>query len=107
MSNRNSQSRDSALEDVQAVLAKYSNDHPHALTKAYRHNSVSVRVRIVDTDFHPTSKFKRHDALRPYLDELSEETLSEISQLLLLTPKEARHSMASKEFDNPFPSPVP
>jgi hypothetical protein len=107
MSNRNGLQRDSALEQVQAVLAKYSSDHPRALTKAYRHNSVAIRVRIVDGGFHPTSKFDRHEALRPYLDELSEETLNEISQLLLLTPKEAKRSMASIEFDDPFPSPVP
>ena len=38
------------------------------------------------------------------LAKLPDDVVAEISLLLLLTPKEARKSMANVEFDDPIPS---
>jgi stress-induced morphogen len=70
----------------------------------YRHDSVSVRIRILDPNFKGKSRSQREEEIWTLLDELPEDVASEISLLLLLTPKEAEDSFASQEFDDPIPS---
>jgi stress-induced morphogen len=106
MASKSPRQKDEVLKQVETVLEKYKADHPNAQTKAYRQNSVSVRVRIVDPEFAGTSKFHRHDAVWPYFEQLPEEIANEISMLLLLTPGERPKSLANREFDDPLPSPV-
>jgi stress-induced morphogen len=104
MSAKTPKQTDLNLQAVRSALARYKSAHPRAETKAYRQNSVSLRVRIVDPDFAGVDKSERHNSVWRYLDELPEDTQSQISVLLLLTPVEQKSSFANVEFDAPVPS---
>lgn len=95
---------DAILRQIAKVLGEYAANHPKAEIEAYRHNSVSVRIRIINPEFAGRSRVQREDEVWAILDQLSEETLADISLLLLFTPEEARKSFANAEFDNPLPS---
>lgn len=95
---------DGKIESIKAQLKKYEHDHPDAKISLYRQNSVSVRVRIIDSSFKGKDKPDRNQLVWKYLDDLSEDVQSDISMLLLLTPDEATESFANFEFDDPIPS---
>lgn len=95
---------DEILKRVAEALEQYQAAHRRAEIEAYRQNSVSVRVRVIDPGFEGKSRTQREDEVWPFLNKLPEETSAEISLLLLLTPKEAKTSFASLEFDDPIPS---
>jgi hypothetical protein len=95
---------DPLLRQIVKALGEYDAAHPQAVIEAYRQNSVSVRVRILDPQFAGRSRVEREDEVWAALNKLPEETAAEISLLLLLTPDEAKNSFASAEFDNPIPS---
>jgi len=95
---------DRVLKQIVEVLKQYDAAHPHAEIEAYRHNSVSVRVRVIDPDFEGTDRVQREDEIWPLLGQLPDETAAEVSLLLLFTPEEAKKSFANAEFDDPIPS---
>jgi stress-induced morphogen len=95
---------DSSLDQVIGALKKYECAHPHAQIDAYRYSSVSIRVRVVDPDFAGIPRGERHEIIWRLLEELPEETQSQMSLLILLTPQETEKSFANVEFDNPVPS---
>jgi hypothetical protein len=86
------------------VLGEYEAHHPHARVKAYRQNAASVRVRILDPEFQDLDRLARENAVWKILERLPESTQTQITVLLLLTPREAEFSFANFEFDNPIPS---
>jgi hypothetical protein len=75
---------------------------------AYRYNSASVRVRIIDSRFKDLSREQRDDLVEPKLELLPEETQSEIMNLVLLYPGEERETfranMMNSEFEHPLES---
>lgn len=95
---------DPTLRRFVKALEKYAAAHPRARIEAYRHTSVSIRVRIIDPDFEGRTRVEREDEIWPLFEDLPEDFVSQLSLLLLLTPQEARKSFASLEFDNPVPS---
>lgn len=95
---------DPILRQIVNVLREYAADHPQAEIEAYRQNSVSVRIRILNADFAGRRRTQREEEVWAVLNKLPEDTLAEISLLLLLTPEEAKTSFASSEFDDPIPS---
>ena len=95
---------DPILRQISNALGEYEKDHPRAEIEAYRQNSVSVRIRILNPEFVGRSRTLREEEVWAVLNKLPEETLAEISLLLLLTPDEAKNSFASFEFDDPIPS---
>jgi hypothetical protein len=95
---------DKYVDAVIVALAKYEAQHPHAEIEAYRQNSVSIRIRIIDPDFSNLDKTERHNEIWRFLDDLPEEIQSHVSTILLLTPNEKAKSFASVEFDDPVPS---
>jgi stress-induced morphogen len=97
---------DGCLQGVAEALANYEEQHDNADIVVYRHNSVSVRIRIIDPDFAGINKAERHDIVWDFVKDLPEEQQSEISLLLLLTPDEVEKSFANDEFDHPIPSPL-
>lgn len=97
---------DPCLENLADALAHYAAQHGNAEIVVYRHNSVSVRIRIVDPDFDGISKAERHDLVWDFVKDLPEAQQSEISLLLLFTPDEVERSFANDEFDHPIPSPL-
>jgi hypothetical protein len=95
---------DPILRDIVRALGEYDKAHPQARIEAYRQNSVSVRIRVINAEFSGKSRAQREDGVWAVLNTLPEEALAEISLLLLLTPDEAKTSFASLEFDDPMPS---
>lgn len=91
----------SRFEDA---LRRHQNQHPQAKIKAKRQNSVSIRGRILDPDFKGISRAERHDIVWRFIEELPEEIQSQVTMLILLTPEEAKSSLANLEFENPIPS---
>jgi stress-induced morphogen len=96
--------KDEILSQVAEALEPYQEQHPQAEIVLYRQNSVSIRVRVVDPDFRGMTKQRRHTRAWRFLGTLAEETQSDISLLLLLTPDEVAKSLANFEFDDPIPS---
>lgn len=89
---------------VQEALREYAASHPAADIRVQRQNSVSIRIRIIDLDFEGTDLVDRDTHLWNILDHLPERVRSQITMLLLLTPKEARTSFANMEFEHPVTS---
>lgn len=77
---------------------------------AYRYNSASIRVRVVDSRFEGLSAEQRDSLVEPHLATLPERTQADILNLLTVSPSEI--SMGPKfrefglliEFEDPSPS---
>ena len=95
---------DTAIKQIVRQLEKYEAEHPKAEIDVYRKNKVSIRVRVTDPAFQKLSRSERSRMVWPLLRELPEETLSEVSMVLLLSPEEKKTSLVSLEFDDPTPS---
>lgn len=55
---------------------------------AYRYNSASIRVRVIDARFEGESVEKRHDLVEPVFEELPERTQGDILMLYTFAPSE-------------------
>lgn len=66
---------------------------------AYRYNSASLRVRIIDERFRSKTPPERDRMVEPLLESLSEDIQDDITILLLLTPEEVDCSLANFEFE--------
>ena len=97
---------DRQVQQILDILAAYERNHPQALIEGRRHNPVSIRLRIIDPDFQSLDRLEREPDIWQLLRKLPEEVFVNITMLLLLTPEEAEHSLASQEFDHPIPSRV-
>jgi stress-induced morphogen len=77
-------------------------------TDAYRFNSASIRVRVVDDRFKGKSNEERDDMVEPLLEQLDPAIQADIMNLLTLAPDELnsfnRHSIRNLEFEDPSPS---
>jgi hypothetical protein len=78
---------------------------------AYRYNSASLRVRVIDKRFESIPREKRDSIVEPFIDELPSSTQADIVTLVLLAPSESEKSsdtfrefMLNTEFENPSPS---
>jgi hypothetical protein len=78
---------------------------------AYRYNSASIRLRVIDRRFEGMSTERRDAMIEPYLDTLPERTQGDIISLftfapseLQQTPKTLRQFLMNTEFDDPSPS---
>jgi hypothetical protein len=78
---------------------------------AYRYNSASIRVGVIDPRFEGLSGEKRDAMVEPYLEKLPERTQADIMNLFTLapseleqTPKTFRQFLWNMEFDDPSPS---
>jgi hypothetical protein len=96
---------DRVLKQIGGALEVYAASHPTARIETYRRNDFSVRVRIIDKAFAGTRPLDRFGDVRAVLRPLPEDTKSQISLLLLLTPEEAKESYGSAEFDHPTMNP--
>lgn len=78
---------------------------PAAQVDAYRHNTASIRVRVIDAGFRRKSLVDREEAVLPLLkNALPEDVVGDIMVLLLLTPEEAPQNFMNLEFEHPEPS---
>lgn len=75
---------------------------------AYRYNSASIRVRIIDPRFEGKSTAQRDRMVEPLLKQLPPDTERDILNLLTLSPDEINKSpkaqFANSEFEDPSPS---
>lgn len=78
---------------------------------AYRYNSASLRVRVIDRRFEGVPREQRDALVEPSLEQLPDATQSDIVNLVLLAPDEFDHPsetfrdfLLNTEFENPSPS---
>jgi hypothetical protein len=78
---------------------------------AYRYNSASLRVRVIDKRFESIPREERDSIVEPFIDQLPSSTQADIVTLVLLAPSELeqpsetfREFMLNTEFENPSPS---
>jgi stress-induced morphogen len=74
---------------------------------AYRYNSASIRVRVIDPRFEGKSVADRDAMVEPFLAQLPQDTQTDIMNLLTLAPTElgqVHKSFLNDEFENPSPS---
>jgi len=78
---------------------------------AYRYNSASIRVRIIDRRFEGLSAEERDAIVEPFLDQLPEKTQADIVRVLTFAPSEIekgskhlRELLFNLEFEDPSPS---
>jgi len=96
---------DKHVERIRAILeGRFGSEHPKAKVNVYRYNSASIRIRIIDRAFAGKIIPQREEMVWPILEALPQATLSEITVLLLISPRERKRSFMSMEFDNPIPS---
>jgi hypothetical protein len=96
--------QDPGLKLIVKALEQYAESHPKADIEVYRHNIVSVRIRVIDPSFKGVSRGQRDVDLWALLQELPEEVVQDITLIIMLTPAEAKKSFSSMEFDDPIPS---
>ena len=94
--------RDKRTDETRAIEKKLGQFFPK--TDAYRYNSASIRVRVIDDRFRGKSNADREEIVSPHLDDLPPDTQADITMLLLLSPAEAKTSIANLEFEAPSPS---
>ena len=74
-------------------------------TDAYRFNSASIRVRVVDPRFEGKSNEDRDAMVEPLLTQLPESIQADIMNLFTMTPDEMtgslRQQFANLEFEDP------
>ena len=80
-------------------------------TEAYRYNSASIRIRVIDSNFEGLSREERDDLVEPYLDQLPPKIQQDIVFLLTFAPSDMqrppatfREFMRNVEFVHPSPS---
>jgi hypothetical protein len=79
---------------------------------AYRYNSASIRVRVIDSRFKDLTLEKRDAMVEPYLAQLPETTQADIMNLFTFapsdltehTPKTMKERLLNYEFEDPSPS---
>lgn len=78
---------------------------------AYRYNSASIRVRVLDSRFEGLPADERDAMVEPYLEQLPERTQADIMNLFTFAPSELlqtlntfRELLLNTEFDDPSPS---
>jgi hypothetical protein len=78
---------------------------------AYRYNSASIRVRVIDRRFEEMRREDRDAMVEQYLDTLPQETQRDIVTLFTFAPSDLSRSpttfrefLLNTEFDNPSPS---
>lgn len=78
---------------------------------AYRYNSASIRLRVVDARFEGLPVEERDAMVEPYLEHLPERTQADIISLFTFapseleqTPKTLKEFLLNAEFDDPSPS---
>ena len=104
MTDANNEQVNAQVQHIKDTLAGYQDAHPNADIEVKLQNSVSIRVRIIDPDYEGMDRVDREPPVWKLLKTLPEDIFTNITMLLLLTPKEAESSLANLEFNDPIPS---
>jgi len=99
--------RTDETRQVEAVLR----DAGFERVDAYRYNSASIRVRVIDPRFEGLTAEQRDALVEPHLDKLPERTQADIMTLFTFVPSELeqtpqtfREFLLNTEFEEPSPS---
>jgi hypothetical protein len=99
--------RTSETRMVEEVLTRAGFDQ----VDAYRYNSASIRVRVIDRRFAGLTREKRDELVEAELHQLPEEIQRDIVTLFTFapceraqTPRSFREFLLNTEFENPSPS---
>lgn len=92
---------DPIMVSIADTLRRYTDAHPSAEAEVFRYSPVSVRARVIDPDFRGKGRAERHRVIWPLLNTLDEDSLAELTMVLLLTPEERETSMANRDFEGP------
>ena len=95
---------DPVVQQIEASLAEYRRAHPRARVDVRREHVVSVRIRVIDPDFAGRGRVDREEEVWKLIERLPEETMADIPLVLLLTPEEAKTSLANLDFEHPVPA---
>jgi hypothetical protein len=78
---------------------------------AYRYNSASIRLRVIDRRFERMPREQRDAMVEPHLERLPERTQADIVMLFTFAPPEPKQTpstfkafMLNTEFEDPSPS---
>ena len=75
---------------------------------AYRYNSASIRVRVIDRRFEGMPTPDREDLVFEVIDKLPKRTKEDIILLLIMAPSELQRRnpllSVNQDFENPLPS---
>ena len=99
--------RTDETRQVEDVLRKAG----FATVDAYRYNSASIRVRVIDPRFEGLPHEQRDAMVEPHLEQLPERTQADIMNLFTFAPSELqqapktfREFLLNTEFEDPSPS---
>src|SRR5258708_569881 len=78
---------------------------------AYRYNSASIRVRVIDSKFENLPLERRDAMVEPHIEQLPERTQADIMNLFTFAPSELQQTtkafrgfLLNTEFEDPSPS---
>ena len=94
--------RDEDSKHVEKVLRE---EFPQ--TDAYRYNSASIRVRVIDPRFVGKTAEERDSLVEPYIHRLPESLQADIMFLLTLAPGEAESTLRGDSLNLEFEDPIP
>ena len=89
---------------VDILKRDYAPLHKKSKVESYRQNFASIRICVIDPDFQGMNLSERDERVWKILERLPDEIQSQITMLVLLTPKETKTSLAYLEFSDPTPS---
>src|SRR3954454_693543 len=90
-------------EETRRIESLFRTQFPH--TDAYRFNSASIRVRVIDGRFEGKSIAEREAMVLPLLEKLPKKTRDDVLLLLTLAPSEQgtpnSQALMNLEFEQP------
>jgi hypothetical protein len=93
-------------DETRKVEALFRTEFPQ--TDAYRFNSASIRVRVIDDRFEGKSIAEREAMVLPLLNKLPKKTRDDVLLLLTLAPSERTtvnsQALMNVEFEQPLSS---
>lgn len=111
MTHTTTRSWEARRTDETRMVERVLRDAAFEKVDAYRYNSASIRVRVIDERFEGMPAEKRDAMVEPYLDKLPERTQGDIMNLftfapseLQRTPRTFREFLMNAEFEEPSPS---
>jgi hypothetical protein len=93
-------------DETRNIETLFRPDYPG--TEAYRFNSASIRMRVVDPRFEGKSIAEREAMVMPLFRQLPKRTRDDVLVLLTLAPSELKsfnnQTLMNQEFEQPLPS---
>lgn len=111
MTNSSAASWENKRTDETRDVEKVLREAGFQTVDAYRYNSASIRVRVIDSRFEGLPAEKRDKLVDPHLAKLPDQIQADIMTLLIFSPSEltqpSKKSLGywvNNEFENPSPS---